>query len=437
MTRRPNSLRNVFKSVLTDAVGKGWALIATGSLSRIALGFLTSIVVVRALGPEDYGIYVVLVATINVVAGVAASGLSDAGVWRIASADPSVPRPDRGRAFFWMRAGSAALLGAACLLGADVIARDALGLTDAGGLLRLALLGFVASACSGATNTMLLGLRRYARLSSLLVGNALFILAAALFLELTGSLNLISVLIVLGVAPSVLTFAVGAYLLPQGWDLRAPDHGVLRSEARKLFDFGKWMWVAHTLSILASRVDLFFVNHWADAAPIVGIYGLARTLSHRAGVLNHSLYTVLLPTAAGLKRDEFRTYVRKGMLRGMLVCAALILFLPFAEAFISIAYGTAYLDAASLLKGLLVVTMIEALIMPVVLLLFAIERPRLIAALEGVRLVVLTILLPWLLASFGVFGAVAAHIAAAIASAAATAMIFRLRTVRRELDSTT
>jgi O-antigen/teichoic acid export membrane protein len=414
-------------AVFSDTIARGWAFVTVGSVVRIGLGFFTSILIVRALGPAEYGVYVLLVAAVNVVGGVADLGLSQAGVWRIASAGPddADPAKERGQAFFWIRVGTAGLIGVALLLPADLLARHVLGLSGATGLFRWALLGAVVSAWSGAINAILQATGRFGRLSALLVFNALFILAAAGGLEAAGQLTVLAALIVLGILPSLLTFGAGVRLLPAGWRLSLPPPAALGREARHLFHFGKWLWLANLLAVLGMRVDLFFVSHWSDATLVVGLYGLARTLSLRAAVVNHSLYTVLLPAASGLHQAaDIREYVRRALPRGALICALLLLFLPFAGPFVTLAYGSVFASAAPLLQGLLIAVMIEALMLPFLLLLVTYRRPRLVALVEGTRLFVVVALLPWLLPAYGLPGAVAAQVAGAVAAVVVLGCVF-------------
>src|SRR5215468_6231914 len=97
-----------------DPVTRGWAVVTSAGVVRLGLGFVASLVIARALGPADFGIYAVLAATVGIVGGLAEGGLTEAAVLRIASVWParlSTAR-HRSRAFFWLRLGLAALVAA-------------------------------------------------------------------------------------------------------------------------------------------------------------------------------------------------------------------------------------------------------------------------------------------------------------------------------------
>src|SRR6185436_297719 len=104
---------------------------------------------------------------------------------------------------------------------------------------------------------------------------------------------------VLGIATSLVAFAVGGRVLPRGWSLALPARGVLGAEGRELLRFGRWLWVANGCALLAAQLDLLLVSGWHGAAA-AGTYALALNLAAKADIVNSSLYTVLLPAASSL-----------------------------------------------------------------------------------------------------------------------------------------
>ena len=160
------------KGVALDPVTRGWAVVTSAGVVRLGLGFVASLVIARALGPSDFGIYAVLAATVGIVGGLAEGGLTEAAVLRISSVWPrdeeaaqerarqfllAAPWPggDRRRRRLRARRGLSSWL----LNGVDA------------GLLRWALLGIVATAASGALSAMLQATGAFGRMSSLTLVN--------------------------------------------------------------------------------------------------------------------------------------------------------------------------------------------------------------------------------------------------------------------------
>ena len=70
-------------SLRPDPITTGWAVVTSAGVVRLGLGFVASLLIARALGPADYGIYAVLAATVGIVGSLAEGGLTEAAVLRI------------------------------------------------------------------------------------------------------------------------------------------------------------------------------------------------------------------------------------------------------------------------------------------------------------------------------------------------------------------
>ena len=106
-------------------------------------------------------------------------------------------------------------------------------------------------------------------------------------------------LVVLGIGTSLISFGLGWRFLPWRDALGPPRLVILRDESARLLHFGRWLWAADVLGIAASQLDVLLLNFWTSLAT-VGAYGLALNLASKADVVNHSLYTVVLPAASSL-----------------------------------------------------------------------------------------------------------------------------------------
>ena len=85
-----------------DPITRGWAIVTAGSVARLGLGFVASVLIARNLGVSDFGVYVSLGAIASIVGAIADFGLTEAAVKRIAEvwgSDTAEAR-ERGRTFF-------------------------------------------------------------------------------------------------------------------------------------------------------------------------------------------------------------------------------------------------------------------------------------------------------------------------------------------------
>ena len=401
-----------------DPVTRGWAIVTSAGVLRLGLGFIASLVVARALGPADFGVYAVLAATVGIVSSVSEGGLTEAAVLRISAVWPTQPSlaKERGQTFFWLRLGLATVVvGIGCLV-ASVVSSVFLNSVDVG-LLRWALLGIVATAASGAVSAMLQATGAFGRMSSLTLINTALTAALVVPLAIAHRLDLLSALIILGIGTSIVTFIAGAATLPSRWRLSFPNPSQLVEEGRHLVHTGRWLWLASLFAMLTANAEVLMLNRWA-ALPLVGAYALALNLATKADVVNHSLYTVLLPGVASLEQSEQRrVYMQRGLIRGGAIALGMLLLIPFVEPLVVLIYGTDFSQAAVFLRFLLGVMVVDVLLTPFLLLPLAYRQPRLLAAADALRAITLVGLGVALIPTYGAFGAIAARLASRVAGA--------------------
>jgi O-antigen/teichoic acid export membrane protein len=422
--------------VAIDPVTRGWAVVTSAGVLRLGFGFVASLLIARALGPADFGVYAVLAATVAIVATLAEGGLTEAAVLRISAIWPSdgPVAALRTRAFFWLRLGtSIVVVGVSCAL-AGLLADRVLNDVDTG-LVRLALLGIVATAASGALSAALQATHRFGRMSSLTLINAALTAALAVGLAAIGRLNLLTALIVLGIGTSLVTFGAATLMLPEGWNLRLPTADQLKAEARALFHTGRWLWLASMFAMLTANAEVLLLNRWS-ALPLVGAYALALSVASKADIVNQSLYTVLLPGVANHDvRSRPRGYLRRGLIRSGAIALGLLVLVPLAEPLIVLIYGADFAQAAVYLRLLLGVMIFDVLVTPLLLLPLAYRQPKLLAAADASRAVTLVFVAVALIPGFGPFGAVAARFAAHVVGALLVAVVLyssRAATAQRQ-----
>jgi len=284
-------------------------------------------------------------------------------------------------------------------------------------LLRWALLGIVATAASGAVSAMLQATSAWRRMSSLTLINTGLTAVLAVALAAAGRLDLVAALVILGIGTSLATFLLGRATLPHGWRLSLPSWQDLAQEAVNLLRTGRWLWLASMFAMLTANAEVLLLNRQADL-PLVGAYALALNLANKADLVNTSLYTVLLPGVATLReRNAVGEYVRRGLLRGGLIGLGLLVLIPLAEPFITLAYGPDFTRAAVFFRLLIGVMIFDVLLTPLLLLPLAYRQPRLLAAADALRAVTLVLVALGLIPVYGAIGAIVARFAARVAGA--------------------
>ncbi|HMM41408.1 MAG TPA: oligosaccharide flippase family protein, partial [Thermomicrobiales bacterium] len=264
---------------------------------------MVSVALARTLGAAAFGVFAVLAATMAIAGGLADFGLTGAAVRRIAGEAGEQCRLQAWRGFVALRLAGAAIVAGVGIAAAGWLCRRVLAIPGHESLLRLALVGMVATAVSGAMTAGLQATGRFRSLATVMLVNAVLSALLAVALAATGWLTLTTALAVLGIATALASAVVGWRLLPDELRSIRPSRDDVHAEGRPLLRFGAWLWVASTLGLLAGQLDILLLGHWSSSE-VVGAYALAVALASKADVLNQSLHAVLLPGAARLRSSR-------------------------------------------------------------------------------------------------------------------------------------
>lgn len=405
-----------------DEITAGWLIIFSGTAIRIGLNFLSGILIIRALGPVDFGSYALLMALAGLVGVGLDFGLTETAIKKMAIYWPGQPHQMRrqGQLFIWLRLGLVLIGVTVILMVAQPLTAYLLPQPNGAWLIGLALIGVITTTLSGSTNAILQASHKFDSLALTLVSSSAFALLIAGALAISGWLNLTTTLLGLTAGTSLAGFIIGYQLLRREWGpanrrlLQPPTWGRLRHESPSLLRFGKWLWWANLCKVLLSYLDMFLVNLWLSPAT-VGLYALALGLASRAEIVNHSLYTVLIPLAAGLtNRPTVWRYLGHSLLRSGAVSLLFIGLMIIAPWLIPLIYGPAYEAAGPLFQFLLGLVIFDILTLPATLLIYTFNRPDLSAMAETLQIVILIILAMWLIPQWGAVGAIIAKFIAKV-----------------------
>ncbi len=408
-----------------------------GRWVQILLGLAGNIISARALGPAEFGRFGLVLATITICGTLADAGLTYAAIRSIASYNA------RGDDRAYAVAGTYQLLrlgmgAAGSLLGlvlSQPIAALVLGYADLTPYLQLAFCTLFALGVSSYPGTVLVGLALFKRLGLAGVLNAVITVSGIGALWAVGRLDLGTLIAWNVILPLISTIPAWT-LMPAGWlpwrfnrqAWKSPIQGEI---AREIIRFGKWMGVSLLGSIIVAQGDLLLLGRLTTPA-VVGVYSVALALASRLDTLNQSLYTVMMPRASRLRgAAEMRRYLRhvtwgSAALAGMLGLAAII-----AQPLIVVLYGERYIASAGLFLALMVVVLFDLATSSLFLVAFPLNRPRLLALADWLRVGVLG-LAGWLLIPrYGGYGAVMARLLARVTGTTVT-----LWALRRAISST-
>jgi O-antigen/teichoic acid export membrane protein len=409
---------SVARTRASASVATGTAHILGLSITQYLLGFVSSAIVTRALGPAGRGAYYLPILAATTAIAVGKLGVDQANVFLYGTSGISQQRLAAQNGLIAL--GCGVLLGALLPL-LPVVAPHTFAATPVAWLL-IAAVTIPLGLHSQLTGPLwaLAGQVRRQYAAGVAAGVVQVIVALGLFG--TGRLTITAALL-LSLAGSVVVWAViAAPLLDERRSWLAWDRPLLQATLRSALVLHLGM----TLFFLHLRVDMFMVGAWLGAAPL-GQYSIAVTLAETLMLATDAVAVAVLPgqmtnTLADAAVRALRAARANALLGTVLACTAAIVSGPA----IRLVYGAAYTPAVwpmiVLLPGVVVMGMQRVCGAPAL----RAGKPERIAAIYGATLTLNIVLNVLWIPRFGISGA---SLASTI-SYAAGSLMFLLWTAR-------
>lgn len=399
------------------------AVVMLGHVVRLGLGVISSAFLARGLSPEGLSIFTVLGAWVMILGTFADFGLRNSAVRQI-SANLSEWK-EKALKFAHHFGGLKMTIALGVVFGISLFAGPLSRLlklpSEVGGALVL-LGGFwvLATALSAVPTTILQALRQFPSLMRAQTLNIAVTVVLMGILFWGRWLTPISGLIV-GIIAALGTSIFSYMVLPNEWRVALFRKEKLDGVYRKaLWGFGKWVWVGTLFSIVYVQLDLLLLNHYAGKEE-TGFYALAFNLAQKSFILFQTLHMVMLPQASGLTHSQqIKPYLRRSMFYAFLMCGLIGLSMMIAKPAIYLIYGEVYAPSINLYWLLVIPVLLDLAVLPLFLLIYPLNLPRLEAFGNSLRVLLLLIFGFWLIPIFGSYGAGVAKIIATLLSSLGT-----------------
>jgi O-antigen/teichoic acid export membrane protein len=323
---------------------KDVALQLAGRVASLALGVVVTVVLVRALGVRDTGVWTSLLAINSIAVIVADLGLAQIAV-REASADPA-QEPAWLGALVVLR-GALAVPVALASVGAVLLVTEGTGAMTAGVLIALTL---VLGAAGALTAAFQIRVRNDRSTAIVLLNSILWTLGVILVALAGGGL--------VAFAATLLAVSIVTTAIQTAWVLRVArvDLGGVRRHGRELLKVGSVVGLGLMLTIAYARIDQVLVLHY-NGEREAGLYGTAYLLLDRLAFLPAAVMATLYPVLArawATDPPRARRVVQQGI-HYLLVAAlpGLAFTIAAAEPLVRLLFGTAFEAAANAVPVLL------------------------------------------------------------------------------------
>lgn len=312
------------------------------------LGFASSIVVARLLGPAGRGQLALITTFVSVVTLVGNLGLGQASIYFI-NREPK-ERTRLIRTSLSLQAGVTVALTCVMLACWQVVSRKLFRNEVAGGcvIAGIVLLFPVMSFTTAISNTYI-GLLQFRPYGAVQAGAAALQLTALLAVNHYSALTVGSVVVVYSLAPLPALLVATYWLRRCGITIRpSVDIGT----SKRLLGYGGRAWIGNILQFFNYRLDVYFVNYFWGATS-VGFYSIAVSLAEMIWYIPNAVSTVLFPRTAsdwGRARDFTPRVSRNVAFITVVAAVALAVGGPWV---LTLAYGERFRPAVQPLLALL------------------------------------------------------------------------------------
>lgn len=366
-----------------------------------AAGFLSAIIVARALGPEGFGAYSLALIVTPIIAAIPGGGL-DLAIVRL-SAPLWRDQPARARGLVLLgglaRGGIAMLLTGLALMVARTLGQPPFDRSDLVLPIAGAALAGLATAITDYLLATLQAREDFGQIMVLNLVGALLRLGPLAGLLLLGALTLANALLVFLLA-LICTGLGGLLLLRPSW--RGPIEWD-RAAARELIRASRWLVPTVALGVLTAGVDIAVLAQLVGAE-ITGIYASGRTLASPLAIAGGTIGAVLLPRLARLptRGELYRQTGEIGRRLTGLTLLGTLLLLAAAPLLVPLVYGASYGETVLVFQLAVIAHAVEIVTWPALIILLVLDRSDLTA---GLSLVVLLLTLGGTILVAPLFGA--------------------------------
>ncbi len=415
---------SILNKIFQSSAGKQ-SLITTGAnLASAALMALALILLGRSMGPKDFGIFSVSISLMLIFNQVINAGFNQliprfVGNW--------YQRPKKQGAFlahvlYWQRLLTFVLL-AITLVFLPSIAElinyphpQLIGLSVVGAIF-LAFYNylyflFVAKqqfTKAGALNVLQSLLKALSFLVIIYFWQSnLLAVTSSYYLAL-----LVSALVFLAISKEPLLFK------PQ------PLQGQL---AKKVNQFWRHSAIAALSIVLIDNLDVLLVQSQLSEYS-AGLYAGAVRIAMFVSLIGASIETVINSRVARYKNKKtLKAFLKKSQILIILSLVLAIAILPLSKLLIIYTLGPDYLAAVGILQLLLINVFLTLLVLPLVAVFYAIDRPNYFSTVGIIRIIIIFALSIWLLPKFGAEAVAASRIVATV-----VVLIYSWVVVKKEL----
>jgi O-antigen/teichoic acid export membrane protein len=375
------------------------------NLVTAGVGFLSSIIIARVLGPSSFAI----IAAYNAIA-LTLIGFTDFGLGTglIKHATPLLKRDKKKavaylKAVFYVEIIIGLLLLVAGMLLAPFLPK-LLGQGDISiNVVRLAVLS--ASIGSGAAFVGA-ALATYKKFKLNALTSILFGALKLTSTVILWSANLLSIqsILILYIFLSIFNAIVGFSVVPKDYLQKVPRQKVKKA-AKNIFHFSIWLTLSFFVTSIMGKLDFFFIFR-IKGAESAGVYAASQQLGQVYALLLGAIATVLTShVSEKIDYEDMMGFLRKSLKTAAVGSMGFLISIAVAPIVINIFFGQKYALAVRPLQFLIIHFALNLLLLPFSLLFIPLGKVKIGTLITAIQFILSLILYPIFIRRFGISGA--------------------------------
>lgn len=365
--------------------GKESLIVLLGNILGAGLGFFSSVLITRTLGPAQFGLFSISIAVMMI-----ASQFSDFGIGTSLVRFFSLfHQKDTEKANLILKVALkfeiiiAALIFLLGFVLSKIFAVHIFGKPELILPLRLAFSGAFGTTLVVFISAVLQAKQSFRQLAlvNLIIPAGKAILIGILFLAY--KLNFFSALITFATLP-FMAFLIGSLIVPRGF---LKTRGNERESFKELFRFSRWILVSIFCVMLFDRLNVLMLGYFKPLEE-VGYYSAANTFAFIFPLITGTMTTILLPKIAGIsQKEQLRKYAKKAVKVTLPILFPLGLLVVIAKPAILFIYGAQYLPSAVIFQILISSFSLAIIANPIGLVIYSLNKPEIAAYVNVLQLI--------------------------------------------------
>lgn len=381
----------IIRKFFTSRPARHLSVVLVGNIAAGGLGFLSILIISRVLTVSAFGLFNLALSIMIIFSSLSGLG-TETGMVTLASFHLRDNNP--GKAASVLRVGSCArvvfslIIAIIVFLAAHPLSTNIFHYPELVPLIKLCAVGIFVISVATVLKSIFFTYQLFKRsvIQQLLV-DTLKLLAIFYFLYLL-RMEKLAAFAIFALTP-LLGIIYGVVILKK--------HLLIKSEEvpglyRRLFSFSKWMFISNLCALTLPYIGIFMLSRMISNEA-AGIYALALNLTYIFPVIIYSLNSVLLPEVSRFKeKEQFEKYFKSSIKISLLIAAAIAPIMIFSSKIIVFFFGAKYAGSVSVFNLLLLGFLAIAVNSTMRILLFSIEKPRIIAIVDSLRVFIMVIL---------------------------------------------